>query len=392
VDGTLAVLLSEGPPGAPAESLLLLFDADTGRRKGRVALRYEARRLAVDTNRGLILAGNGGDGSVSVVDSSTGRLQTTLDVANAAEGVAIDPSTGTRFVLNRLGGSEIYRWDDSGLKPWAEAPWPFELALDPQRRMLLAAAHFDGKLHRWALDDGSNLGAVNLGLSASTGDAIGDMVYDTRTGQAAVVLPESGGVALASADGDSLWSTTLEDLKAGANAGPGHGLIALAPDRVFVSGGRPPRIFVLDRSTGATVLTGQPLQPGAGVSTPSRKTGYRLNTLLYDATGERLFLGGTVLDPETLQVRQVLDGVHKVIHVDERQVVAMAAESTGEEHVLLLDPDSLQVVDRQLVTHTSGIRTEANYAPSTGRLYLSDLPSAQVRVLQLPRDTDTRGR
>ena len=52
--------------------------------------------------------GNGGDGSVSVVSLDDSQEPKLIDVANAAEGAVADTRTGRRFILNRLGGSEIY--------------------------------------------------------------------------------------------------------------------------------------------------------------------------------------------------------------------------------------------------------------------------------------------
>jgi hypothetical protein len=358
---------------------VVVHSASTGSQKAKATLRYESRRLTIDAAGRRAFIGNGGDGSVSIVGLDRAGEPRLIDVANAAEGTVADPRSGRRFVLNRLGGSEIYAWDSQGLARFATLPWPFELAIDPVRRQLIAVSYYEAKAYRWDIDSSEPMPTIDLGIPEGTGDTLGDISYDPSTGNLAVVLPQEGWVALANLDsGQSTWTAQLSHMQIGDHGGPGRGLVAIGDGVVHVVGGKPLTATNLSLSSGI-VTQETSLSTGRGGS----RSAYRLNTLYHDSSGGRLFSGGMVIDPDTLRVEKTLARVDKVFYADSTQILAMDVDQ-NTEYLLRLDPSSLAERDRWAVTDTEVIRTEASFEPETRHVLFSDLPRAEVMVVELP--------
>lgn len=376
VNGTAAFMLRKAgfERGYP-ESLVQLRDSSTGAALATVKVRFEASWAAADPEGERLFVGNGGDGSVSVISTSTRKVTSTIDAGNGAEGVAVDSKTGTKYILNRLGGSEIYVQESGStkLKRWEAGKWPTELAVDPDRRRLFALSHYESAIYRWNLSSNSRMSSLSLGVPGNTGDSLCDFDYDAATGIAGAVFPETGYVAAADmAAGKILWARRFADFAVGPDRGPGNAFVIVdgASSRLYVVWTAARRLCALELRTGATKKE---------YSFPhSLDMTYAINAAYLDPTGERLFVGSDVIDLEALQLIRSLSSVDKIFYADANIALGMALDADEVESLVELDASTLAVKRQWSIVSTGMMRLVPTYDPTAGRIHFADLPNARV--------------
>ena len=375
--------VTEAPSGP--ERHLLLFDLATGAPKGDVTVGFEARSAVPDVAGGRIFVGNGGDASVSVVDVATATVVATLDAGSAAEHVVVDDKTGDRYVLDRLGGSRIYRWAKGAatVESWAGGKWPSDLAIDGARRRLWALGHYDAALLGWDLDTKAALPPLDLGLPKNRSDTLGDLDYDAVAGIAAVVFPESGGLAVVDVGtGAVLWSRVEASLVAGSKAGPGNAFVAVdgARDRLYVVADHGRRVLAFGLHDG--VAAGELALPEVEAR---QGEAYNVDGAYLDRAGGRLFVGAQVVSVPTLAAGARVEGIGKVFWADASRVLAIVAGSDTEpERLVDLDPRTLAQRATRPLVRTGMMRLNPRYDPAAQRVYAADMAEARVIAWEWP--------
>ncbi len=348
-----------------------LFETRTGRPlAAAIPTRYGPRSIAWDPNRRRAFVGNDLDGSATIIDVEAGRAAGTLDLGHSVDAVLTDGLTGTRYLLDQLGGNTVYRWRPGELpEAWAALPAPFDAVLDEVGRTLVLASHLYPGVFRVDLDTGERLPTVDLDLPPNRGRAVGDLAVDPTLGLAAVAFPESGGVALADLrTGRQRWAVRLPWLAVGAGEAGRRASLALGRRRVYVAGGPRAAVAALGMNGEELVRTRWRAAPGAEPP-----------PLLYDGVHDRLFLGGLVLDPDTLATRADLApaGVERVIHAGRREVLALG-RAGGADRFLVLDPDTLAVRRAAVLVGDHGPAPRPSWDAAGARLYLADPLGARV--------------
>lgn len=360
------------------EDLVIFVDIATGAKKGEALVGYESKGMAVDP-AGHLLVGNGGAGSVSIIDTQTLSVNT-IDVGNTAEGLAVDTQTGNRYIVSRLGGSTIYKWSPDGkLTAFSGGQWPVEVLTDVAARRLYAISHYESAVYQWNLDDGTSLPKILFGVPVGMSDTLPDMDIDTKARVAVGVFPESGYISVVDLNtGAVRWTKNVASLKAGFSAGPGNAYIQVdsANDRVYVMGGKPREIRAYVLSTGADA--GEAL-----LNAQSRGT-FKINSFFYDRVGQRLFAGTEVFSANSLQALQQAVPADKIFYSDEKRLLGSKLGTDNKEYVVDIDPKTLAVRDTWAVHLPSQVRSEYTFEPTSGKLYLSQLTTATVMAFQPP--------
>lgn len=465
-----------------------ILDLETGELRAQLETGYESLGIAGDAAGGRIFVAQGGDGTIAVVDTKTNKVSKELHVALSAEDIVVDPD-GDRFVLSRLGGSRIYRWDRKGsVSELGELPWPFELAIDGAGDRLVAATHYDSAIYTYDLKKKkSQPTKIDLGIDFSTGDALGDMDFDEASGLAAVVHPESGWVVVADTKtNEVVWKKQYAEFAIPSSAGPGKGLVAIGKDRVYAvlggevvlalslkngeelarqelrsgarskqdragsegkegkagkapakdgkvpkgqkadspegprkkskavekegKSGKAPKGGKAGKAAGveaagkgskskdartakeAAASDAKDKQPNTkegkaankgstskGKGNPGLNTG--LDSLVYDDVGHRVFLGGLILDADTLAPSGEAP-FSKAIHTG-RQIIAVQFDEDRREYVVVCDAKTLSVIDKQPLVQSGIIPGSYAYDPATKQLYAAQLDKALVNVWAL---------
>lgn len=365
---------------------MLLFDLATGTPTADLAVGFESKSAVADVAGGRIFVGNGGDASVTVVDVAKGTVTGTLDAGSAAEHVVVDPATGDRYVLDRLGGSRVYRWAKgaTGVEAWDAGRWPSDLVVDGDRRRLWALGHYDAALLGWDLATRAPLPPLPLGLPANRSDTLGDLDHDASVGLAAVVFPESGGLAVVdAAAGAVVWSRTESTLAAGAKAGPGNAFVAVdgKRDRLYVVADHGARVLAYGlrdgTAKGELALGETGLRGGEA---------YNINGAWLDRAAGRLYVGPHVVSVPKLAALRTLPDVGKVFWSDTTRVLALSAGSSEREpeRLVQLHPETYAVVATRPLVRTGMMRLNPSYDPASGRVYAADMAEARVLAWEWP--------
>ncbi len=370
--------VKDGATGT-AERHLLLFDLATGRPKGDVPVRFEAKSASADRASGRIFVGNGGDGSVSVVDVAKGAAVGAYDVGAAAEHVLIDAKTGDRYVVDRLGGSKVYRWAKgaTAVDGWDAGKWPSDAVIDAGRRRLWTLGHYDGVLQGWDLDTRTALPPVSLGLPENRSDTLGDLDYDAAVGLAAAVFPESGGLAVVDAAmGKVLWARTEDSLAAGPKAGPGNAFVAVdgKRDRLYVVADHGARVLAFGLRDGSA--RGELTLGGRALA---RNELYNINGAWLDRDAGTLYVGPRIVRVPALEEAGSLEGVGKVFWTEPKAILGLATGGGGEpERLVEVDPSTGAVRASWPLVPTGMMRLNPTYDPASRRVYVADMAEARV--------------
>ncbi|NOY25777.1 MAG: hypothetical protein GXP62_07870 [Oligoflexia bacterium] len=380
-DTLVAPLPTGGVRDGGIGSQVALIDLATGTLKAKVPSRYEARHVAVDAAGGRVFVGNAADGSISVIPLADPAATHILLVASSADDVVVDPTTGDRYVLSRLGGSRIYRWKkDGSVELFADqAPWPFALEIDLKRRLLVAPSFFEARLYVWPLDGGDPQ-TIDLGIPGSYGDTLGELGYDPETGVAAVIMPATGWLSVVDVDTARIHYThRFESLAYGEEAGPGSASVAVAAGSVYVAGPVLGKTWRLGLDGDGVLASGRLRAASGPHHRPDRGSVYAFNRFHFDADAGRLFFGAHVLDPKTLVETTTLDGDVKVVYSDAQRLIALGVGADGHgDDIVTLDPTSLAETSRIPALASPTTHAEGAFDPTTGVIYLADLARARV--------------
>lgn len=386
-DDLVFVSLPDGDEEAAGPGgLVAVLDAATGRERARLAVGYEARRLALDPAGERLFVANGGDGSVDVFDLRTMEQTARLDVANAPDQIVLDPRSGDRYLLDRLGGSEVYRWRkaETTLERWPAGVWPGRLVLDGKRHVLLALSWLAPRLH--VLDPARGGAREDLDLDITPGRAPPVMAWDEDRGAGIFADPEGGRVlAWDLASRKVRWSTEVAGLRGSLEEGSAGVSVALDParGRAYVATRSPHLLRVLDLESGAAVAEA-PLIDAADAGTRREAQRTLAEEIVVDPAGDRIFVGAFVVDREALRVVGTLPDADRVVHADRERVLALALDSRRTDTLLHLDPGSLKVRDWWDLGQGTRLGRSATWDPATHRVYVVDPAEAEVVVYTVP--------
>lgn len=301
-----------------AYNVIKVADAQ-GREQGQILHGPDALYFDIDQTRGLLYGSNTGDASLSVFDLTDGnRWQGDIKVGASVEELAWDPAGQALYIRNRLGGSQVCRWqpdldqtrvlgNENELQRGGLGMWPTGMGLYQDRFYVLS--HYAGRLDVYDAAGGSWIKSLDLGLPQKPRtDAISQMVLDERRGRLYAAFPELGlvtGLDLNSEASLGSFSIPLS----GQVSGPFHLLLEVSQ----ATG----RLYVFVPSQGQLqVREGANLALLQQASLPPCER-ERL-TMRLDDRGGLLYLGDHILDSGSLAQRGRLEPGQRVAQVDPR--------------------------------------------------------------------------
>jgi len=392
----VAVLCRGGRAGIQQDAAygsVEVADVRTGRTAASVAVGIDAASAALDPARGRLIVGNAGDASVSVVDLRLGREIARHPVGASAEQVVVDPGRQTVYVLNRLGGSEVYAYDQrSGQHRTLRAgKWPAAMALDSAHQRVYVLSHYEAKVYVFDTVSKAQVNVIDLGLLGCRTDSLAAMSSEQSTGRLYCALPELAYVAVVSTREDKpVAHYRPPGLAPRRHAGPGQ-LLAAGDGRgrtfyVFAPASRMVWVFQHD----------EPL-PVAQVSLPIRVDvpagkGYRLGLLFADPLRQRMFVGPCVFDTRHHRLIRVLDRVERIVARDARYLYGNRVDPTGREELCLLDDSTLAEVSCAELFRSRSRRSHVALDLGRRRLYAADMANARVLVFALASQRTQRAR
>lgn len=278
----------------------------------------DALYFDIDQSTGHLYGSNTGDASLSVFDlTDRDRKLGDIPVGASVEGLLWDDQAQALFIRNRLGGSQIYRWDpatdqmtvvgnENQLGQGGIGMWPTGMAAHGGRVYVLS--HYGGRVDVLDSRSGALAQSLDLGLvPRPRTDAISEMVLDQRSRRLYAAFPELGLVTALDLDRGRRLGVIKIDLPGGHIGGPFHLLLGVSEtkNKLYVYLAEQRRLNLYDaRSLG--------LEQSVDMDAGPRQ---RLAMTLDDKHG-LLYLGRRILDSATLAPRGVLGPDERVVHVD----------------------------------------------------------------------------
>jgi outer membrane protein assembly factor BamB len=376
---------------AANDNALVMIDTTSGTTKTTVPALYSSCELVADPSHNQFILSNTDDASVWFV-AMDGQITRRASVGMTAETLVFDPKTGTRYILDRLGGSRIMVWPQgaSAVQQWSGGKWPTDLIVDNKHRWLLALGHFEGVIYRWELDGGKQLAPIKLNTPGNTKDTLGyiDVLEDSNT--AVVSFPESRTITAVNYEsGAVLWQQSLEDI--GSNsAGPEFSAVAIngKEKKVYVWSLIKQNITILSLKDGKTLKT-ITLETASGSSADgnmkaSMASAYQGGIVYQDEVGQRLFIGRYVIDLKKEEVTGTVSA-EKVFFASKDMILGLKKTDGRTDVLVQLDPKTLQEVSSRPLGKVQFVGMQGTYDPERQLLYTIEMDRALVHVYKWPQ-------
>lgn len=362
-----------------------LMDAQTGRLRASVKVGLDAQAGALDPARARLVVGNAGDASVSVVDLRAGREAGRYPVGASAEQVVPHPKGHALYVLNRLGGGDVYCYHARTGKheTLSAGQWPAAMALDARGERLYVLSHYESRVYAFDTATNREVLSIGLGLPGCETDSLSHMSYDRATGRLYCSFPDTGSVVVVDTH-DPVRTSVFRPLglRPERDAGPGR-LQAAGDGRgraFYVVAPSRKRVWIYDSGSGELLAWRSLAHSAVG------QGGEERGLLFADPSRGRMFVGPCVLSMRKHVVRATLRGVERVIAQRGGHLLATRIDARGREVLCIFDADTLREVGS--VRLLDGHARASCFALDTARnrLYAAHAASAQVLVFALPSD------
>ncbi|MFA5962179.1 MAG: hypothetical protein WC848_05850 [Parcubacteria group bacterium] len=301
-----------------------------GKKVGEIVHGPDANFFTIDSKTNKLYATNTGDGSLSVFDLN--KLESTnfceknsclvkeINVGDSADQVIAD-SNGNLYVRNRLGGSTIFKYDQStktftiienenqlskNASIWnnnwhgemALGMWPTDMALSGDEQRLYVLSHYGALID--IVDTNSNKVTSKINFNPTLKprtDSIASMTLDKSRDRIYAIWPELGLVGIADGkNSQTLGTINLENYgfnkSKAANRGPGQISIAVSEKdgSLFVHLFNEKKLLAFDGNT--FQLKKEVME----VETEKRE-----KTLTVNPQKNELYLGRTIFNLTTLE-------------------------------------------------------------------------------------------
>ncbi len=361
---------------------LLVVDLATMELVRDIHVAKKPHSLAVDPRTGIAWMPNGDASTVWRVDPGTGEVQGRRLGDSAEQVVAVQG--GRRLVMNsRLGGSYLMAWDTSGdrLDTFETGTWPIPVRAVPELGLLLVLNAWDGTLTVLPEEHLEHpLATIRLALPPGTTDRLPDLAVDPIRRLAFAAFPEFGAIAVA--DLGSLAPdgviTVPGALTGDTGGGPGQLMLAVDPagDRLLAVEAQRGRAVVFSIATREVLET---------ASFDSNAVGEQTTDLLFADPGRgTCWVGRLELSmADGHPTGRKLPRGDRVFAVDEdRGVYWVAGEEQGEDLLVAVDRETLEVSGAWPVGRSDGLHSSFLFVPP-GRIWRARLTEVDLTGYEL---------
>jgi hypothetical protein len=170
--------------------------------------RFEAEHLGAARDSGLFVVANGGDASLTILDTST-QPGVRVQVGSSAEDILVTTGGDRVLVLTRLGGSQLFecRLTTGAMKVVPAPDWPMRMAASTSLNKLYVYSHFQSKIAVYNLS--TLVFSHDIDLSSELGpaysDTLNDMAFDEKASLLVVLGCEQGRVVAIDTATEFVW-------------------------------------------------------------------------------------------------------------------------------------------------------------------------------------------
>lgn len=380
--GVVAVLFKHGhakKDEGGEVSCVDFYDCQNGAYLSTVSVSYEAQEMDVDKVHNRLLVGNGGDTSVSVVDWNNKKLVNTYRVGSAAEQVIYDKNTGDLYILNRLGGSEIYRYNlkTKRFDTIVAGGWPVRMALSSKRKRLYILSHYEAKVYVINPESFSVIEEIPLGIAGSKTDSISDMAFNDESGILVSGFPETANLVILNVDNKNVVKIKPSGTKPLPDEGPGNWQVQISKDgkNVLLYCDTDGKLIQYDISGNEIASIPASLMP--------KKTYKQEIFLCLPSTGE-LYLGPSLVKLNPLSIEAPQRFVYRVLDIKDGILYGNRFERDGQEILCLIDIDTGMPLAEYRMFITEVAHSNLYFDLETGIYFVTDMTDAKVYQYEIP--------
>lgn len=356
------------------------YNCEDGTFISTVPVRYEAHEMAIDKTHGRLVVGNGGDASFSVIDWNNKKLINTYRLGSAVEQVIYDKSTGDLYMLNRLGGSEIYRYNlkSQRFDTVMAGGWPVRMALSVKRKRLYVLSHYEAKVYVIDTENFSVIEEIPLGIRGSKTDSISDMAYNDESGILTAGFPETADLVILNVDNKNAIKIKPSGIEPLPDKGPGRWQLQISKDgkNVLLYCDKEGKLIQYD-------ISGNEIA-SISASLMSKKTYAQEIFRCLSSTGE-LYLGSSLVKLNPLSMGTEQRFVHRVLDIKNNVLYGNRLERDGQEIFCLVDMNSGMPLSEYRMFKTEVTHSNPYFDIESGIYFATDMTNAKVYQYEIPR-------
>ena len=341
-------------------------------------------RIAIDNSRSVLVVPSMHSANVELYNLQTGH-DDTVDVGETADEFALSPDHVTLYIVERLGGSRIFRYDITthGFSEMRAGNWPCVAEVDSALGKLFVLNEFQSSMGVFDCATNQLVKTIRLSIPEARTDAIPVMHYDKVNQKLYAGFPEFGKICVVNAKTvaeEAVFSIPGFHFDSEVHAAIGVIQIAAVPahQKLFVVQEVEKKLKVFDLITFA-LLDSVDLQP-IWSSNP-----FQNDMIAYDAVHDRLFLGNKAVSPVNYAVLGTLPlGQRFVGYNPSRTILYSIAVNRDTVALNEHSPTTLQLLARRELFVQSGSATPVFYHDElTNDLFIAEFDFAVLRHYDL---------
>jgi hypothetical protein len=356
------------------------YESESGKFLCSLSVRYEPGSMVLDQQRNRLIVANGGDSSITVINWDTMKTLRTFRLGSSAEQVLYDNKTGNLFIINRLGGSELYSYNISNkkLKVIEVGSWPIWMALSNKRGKLYVLSHYEAKIYVVDPVHLLTIDRIPLGIRGSRTDSLSCMAFHDESGIIVAGFPETAKLIILDVDTKQKVVLRPKGAKPLVEMGPANWHVQISQDGKSIYLYRD-----LER-----VLTKYDAMGKELVSIPVPKITDRMGYVLeifkrLPSTGE-LFLGEYPLRESPLSLGQPIPHLERVLDIRDGIVYGNAIRGRDDEMLVLVERKTGKLISRHFMFRSNVTRSSIYLDIEKRLLFATDMSRAKMYSFSLP--------
>jgi DNA-binding beta-propeller fold protein YncE len=356
------------------------YESESGKFLCSLSVRYEPGSMVLDEQRNRLIVANGGDSSITVIDWDTMETLRTFRLGSSAEHVVYDNRTGNLFIINRLGGSELYSYNISTkrLNAIEVGSWPIWMALSNRRGKLYVLSHYEAKIYVVDPVRLLTIDTIPLGIRGSRTDSLSCMAFHDDSGIIVAGFPETARLVILDVDTNQKVVLRPKGAKPLVERGPANWHVQISQDGKSVYLYRD-----LERVLTRYNAKGKEL---ASIPVPkiTSRMGYVLEIFTrLPSTGE-LFLGEYPVRESPLSIAQPIPHLERVLDIREGIVYGNAILGRDDEMLVLVERETGKLLSRHFMFRSNVTRSSIYLDIEKGLFFATDMSRAKVYSFNIP--------
>ncbi|MDI6860431.1 MAG: hypothetical protein QMD25_00235 [Caldisericia bacterium] len=373
--GVIALIFKDGHAnkeegGKP--SCVDFYRAKDGKYISTTQVRFEAQNMALDKTHNNLCIGNGGDASVSIIDWNSRKLKNTYRVASSAEEVIYDKEKDVVYIMNRLGGSEIYRYNlkTGEFNTLIAGSWPVDMAFSPSRKKLYVMSHYEAKIYVIDTEKFEVIDKLSLGIIGSKSDTMSYMAFNENSGIIVAGFPETADLVILNVDSKMSKRIKPKGATPLFDEGPGEWHVQISNDGKYI-------LLYIDKQ-GKLIQYDMNGKEIASVPVRLEPKTYNQEIFRILPSTKQIYLGPYPVNINPLNIGQPEKFIDRVLDIKDNIMFGNCLEEDGEETFVVINKKTNNIIASYKINKSKTIPSNCYFNLEEGVYFVTDMPKAKV--------------